>query len=359
MTLQASVSMSWVNTVLDAAQQQGVPRAQVLVLAGIPAADLRRERWPIDHIARLWRAAVQATQDAGFGLKAGASVGPASFNVVGYLLQSAPTLRAALALVQQYQRLISDGGRFQTIAGASASWLIYHPRQGALAFSPHQVEAVLAAVVVFARWLTGRGAALAPQAVQFNQPRIGPLAGYRAVFGGPVQFEQAFSGVLWSNALLDAPLPQADAQLARVHHAAAAQRLARLGGVVPGGAALASHLHAWMADALAQGVPTRAQAAQALGLGERTLARRMQAEGLHFSALLDAVRRDAALRAVGQGAQPLAEVGQTLGYAEPAVFWRAFRRWTGCTPAQWRARQGDDAPAPRLGPVNAILTDAL
>ena len=79
MALQATVSMSWVNTVLDAAAQQGAPRAQVLALAGIAPQELQSERWPIDHIARLWRAAVQATGDAGFGLKAGASVGPASF----------------------------------------------------------------------------------------------------------------------------------------------------------------------------------------------------------------------------------------------------------------------------------------
>lgn len=224
MALEASSSISWVNTVLDAAQRHGAPQAQVLALAGIGPAELQLPRWPIDHIARLWRAAVQATQDPGFGLKVGASVQPASLNVVGYLLQSAPTLRAALALVQQYQSLVSDGGRFQTIAGQGCCWLIYHPRQGRLAFSPHQVEAVLAAVVVLARSVTGRGAALVPQAVQFNQPRVGPLAGYAAAFGCPVQFEQAFSGVLWDDAALDAPLPQADAQLAQAHHRLAAER---------------------------------------------------------------------------------------------------------------------------------------
>lgn len=334
MTLQASVSMSWVNTVLDAAQQQGVPRAQVLALAGIPAADLQLERWPIDHIARLWRAAVQATQDAGFGLKAGASVGPASFNVVGYLLQSAPTLRAAMGLVQQYQRLISDGGRFQMLAGEGATWLVYHPRQGTLAFSPHQIEAVLAAVVVFARWVTGQP--LRPLAVQFSQAQLGPRAGYRDAFACPVAFEQAFSGVLLANALLDAPLPQADAQLARLHHQAADERLARLAG----SQALAPQLRLWMAQQLPSSVPARGQAARALGLGERTLARRLQQEGQTYAGLLDAVRRDAALQALAHSQRPIAEIGESLGYAEPAVFWRAFRRWTGCTPAQWRAREG-------------------
>ncbi|HMN74511.1 MAG TPA: AraC family transcriptional regulator [Burkholderiaceae bacterium] len=332
MTLQATVSMSWVGTVLAAAQQQGVTRETLLASAGIGADELDAERWPIDHITRLWRAAVHCTQDAGFGLKAGAGVGPANFNVVSYLLQSAPTLREAFALVQQYQRLISDGGRFQMIAGRDACWVVYHPRQGTLAFSPHQIEAVLAAVVVFARWVTG--SALRPQAVQFSQPRLGPLAGYREVFQCAVAFEQAFSGVLIANAQLDARLPQADAQLAQAHHAQARARLAALSAR----GELAQALRVWIAAQLQGQLPTRAQAARALGLTERTLARRMQAQGLSFSGLLDEARRDAALQAVANGKRPLAEIGQSLGYAEPSVFWRAFRRWTGITPAQSRAR---------------------
>lgn len=325
--------MNWVNTVLAAAERAGVSRARLLARAGIDPAELARERWPIDHITRLWRAAVRCTQDPGFGLKAGSQVGPGNFNVVGYLLQSAPTLRAAIAAVQRYQRLISDGGRFQLIPGADASWVVYHPRQGELAFSPHQIEAVLAAVVSFARWITGQP--LRPRQVQFSQPRIGPAAGYREAFGCPVAFEQAFSGVLLDNAVLDAPLPQADAQLARLHHQHAAQRLA---GLHEGGALL-PQLRAWIASALPARVPTRAEAAQVLGLSERTLARRLQAQQLSFAQLLDATRRDAALHAVAQPGLELAGIGQALGYAEPAVFWRAFRRWTGCTPAQWRARQ--------------------
>ena len=324
--------MSWVNTVLAAALQQGVAREVVLASAGIATEELEAERWPIDHITRLWRAAVQCTQDEGFGLKAGAGVGPASFNVVSYLLQSAPTLREAFALVQQYQRLISDGGRFQMIAGRDACWVVYHPRQGTLAFSPHQIEAVLAAVVVFARWVTGT--ALRPQAVQFSQARLGPLAGYREVFQCPVAFEQAFSGVLLANAQLDAPLPQADAQLAQAHHAQARARLAALSQR----GELAQVLRGWIAAQLQGQLPTRAQAARVLGLTERTLARRMQAERVSFSGLLDDARRDAALQAVAHDRRPLAEIGLSLGYAEPSVFWRAFRRWTGGTPAAWRSR---------------------
>ena len=338
MTLEATSSISWVNTVLDAAVQRGASRAQVLALAGIAASELQRQRWPIDHIARLWRAAAQATQDPSFGLTVGASVGPASLNVVSYLLQSAPTLRAALAAVQKYQSLISDGGRFQTIAGEGHCWVIYHPRQGTLAFSPHQVEAVLAAVVVLARGITGRGNALVPLAVQFNQPQLGPLAAYTALLGNRVQFEQAFSGVLWDDATLDAPLPQADQQLAQLHQRLANERLAAL----TEGNDLVPRLAQWLAQQLTQsaahGTPTRRQAALHLGLSERTLARQLQVQQHSFSSLLDAARRSAALQALQEGQPSAPQLASALGFADASVLQRAFKRWTGQTPGQWRSQ---------------------
>lgn len=347
MTLQATVSLNWVNTVLGAAEHLGVPRQAVLATAGLGAADLAAPRWPIDQVTRLWRAAVRCTQDPGFGLQAGAMVGPASFDVLGEVLQASPTLRASIASVQKYQRLISDGARLQTIAGTQSSWVVYHPRQGELAFSPHQIEAVLAAVVSFARRVTGQGR-LRPLKVQFNQPAIGPLAAYHAVFGCPVEFDQAFSGVLLDNTLLDSPLPQADAQRAHLHHRQAAARLAALSSPQ----ALAQELRRWIDTQLQAQVPSRERAAQALGLSPRTLARRMQAQQLDFSTLVDQARRDAALQAVAHTERALAEIGQSLGFAEPSTFWRAFKRWTGQTPGAWRQQQRQcaappTAPAPR------------
>jgi AraC-like DNA-binding protein len=296
-------------------------------------AELQAERWPIDHITRLWRAAAQLTGDAGFGLKAGALVGPASFNVVSYLLQSAPTLRESISVVQKYQRLISDGGRLQMITGAQSSWLVYHPRQGSLPFSPHQIEAVLAAMVAFAQWVSG--STVRPLKVQFSHSPIGAPGGYHAALQCPVEFDQAFSGVLLDNALLDAPLPQADAQLAQVHQQYAAARLAALSPPET----LVQDLRRWITTQLHGQLPSRTKAAQALGLSPRTLARRMQAQQLDFSTLDDQARREAAMHAVANTQQPLSEIGQSLGFAEPSTFWRAFKRWTGQTPMQWRLQQ--------------------
>jgi len=342
LTAQASVSMSWVNTVLAAAERHGLTRPQLLAHAGVGAEHLGAERWPIDNITRLWRAAAELTQDPGFGLKVGSLVGPASFNVVSFIFQSSPTLREAIALVQKFQRLISDGGRFQIIEGEDKSWLIYHPQQGELAFSPHQIEAVLAAVVSFSRWVSDH--AFVPTRVQFSHSQLGPLAGYQAVFQTGVDFNQAFSGLHLDNTLLDRPLPQADTQLAAMHREYAAARLAALSELPD----FAAQVRQWLGANLGAlnkvghsgaGVPERAAAAQHFGLSDRVFARRLQSQGLSYSDVVDAVRKEAACAAVADSERAFVDIAQSLGFSEASAFNRAFKRWTGSSPGEWRVTQ--------------------
>lgn len=333
LTAQASVSMSWINTVLAAAERHGLTRTQLLAHAGLGAQQLTDERWPIDDITRLWRVCAELTQDPGFGLKAGSLVGPASFNVVSFIFQSSPTLREAIALVQKFQRLISDGGRFQIVGGDDKSWLIYHPQQGELAFSPHQIEAVLAAVVSFSRWVTDHR--FVPARVQFSHSQLGPLAGYQTVFQTGVDFNQAFSGLHLDNALLDRALPQADTQLAAMHREYAAARLAALSDT-PDFSAQVRH---WLGANLTTGVPERSAAAEQFALSDRVFARRLQSQGLSYSDVVDAVRKEAACTAVADTDDTFVDIAQRLGFSEASAFNRAFKRWTGHSPGEWRATQ--------------------
>lgn len=330
LTADASVSVSWINTLLLAAERQGLAREQVLRHAGV-RSELRPDaRLPIDDITRLWRAAAELTDDPGFGLKAGCLVGPGSFNVVSFILLSSTSLRDAIAQVQKFQRLISDGGRFQLVPAQLHSWLIYHPQQGDLAFSPHQIEAVLAAVISFSRWLSGR--AVNPTRVQLGHAQLGPLTGYREVFQTEVDFGQAFSGLQFDNAVLDRELPQADPELAALHRDHASARMAAL--CTP--PAFADQVRRWLAANLAPRVPELGVAAGQFGLSERVFARRLQADGLNYRQLIDEVRKEKACQAVAGSADAFASIAAALGFSEASAFNRAFKRWTGFKPGDWR-----------------------
>ncbi|MCH2241937.1 MAG: helix-turn-helix domain-containing protein, partial [Aquabacterium sp.] len=85
--------------------------------------------------------------------------------------------------------------------------------------------------------------------------------------------------------------------------------------------------------------PTRAEAAASLGLGERTLARRLAGLGTSYAALVDEARRELALQRVAQGGNTMRAIAHDLGYADLRCFHRSFIRWTGVAPGQWRAQR--------------------
>jgi len=72
----------------------------------------------------------------------------------------------------------------------------------------------------------------------------------------------------------------------------------------------------------------------------RSLQRQLAAEGLSYQELIDATRSDAAERFLAETSLPIAEVGYLLGYAEPAAFHRAFKRWKKVTPQAYRQNRG-------------------
>ncbi|MEO1273598.1 MAG: helix-turn-helix transcriptional regulator, partial [Myxococcota bacterium] len=82
--------------------------------------------------------------------------------------------------------------------------------------------------------------------------------------------------------------------------------------------------------------PTATAVAQRLGMSRRTLYRRLRDEGTTFQHLLDDLRAGMAQSLLKNRHTDLTEVAFILGFSEPRAFSRAFKRWTGTTPARWR-----------------------
>lgn len=79
-----------------------------------------------------------------------------------------------------------------------------------------------------------------------------------------------------------------------------------------------------------------------LNMSRHTLYKRLKEENLTFLGLLDDVRREQALHYLGEPERPLTEVAELLGFSELSAFSRAFKRWMGTAPAEFRA--GHRAP---------------
>jgi AraC-like DNA-binding protein len=88
---------------------------------------------------------------------------------------------------------------------------------------------------------------------------------------------------------------------------------------------------------LTSGPPGISHVAKQLGMSERTLERRLETEGTTFSDLLDALRRNLATRHLREHETPIADIALLTGFAQSSAFYRAFRRWTGTTPNEYRS----------------------
>ena len=91
------------------------------------------------------------------------------------------------------------------------------------------------------------------------------------------------------------------------------------------------------------GSPRIDRVAVSIGIPSRTLQRRLNAEGLTYSRVVEILRRREACRKLRGTGQSIAHIAATLGYSDPSSFSRAFKRWSNMSPSDYR-RQLDDEP---------------
>ena len=132
--------------------------------------------------------------------------------------------------------------------------------------------------------------------------------------------------------LLETPCVRADPALVAVLDRYAAERLEQ----APRTSSIADRVRSALGDELRGGEPTAARLATRFKMSVRSLSRLLAAEGTSFRELLDALRRDLATRHLAADQLSIGEVAFLLGFSELSSFHRAFKRWTGRTPAEFR-----------------------
>lgn len=140
-------------------------------------------------------------------------------------------------------------------------------------------------------------------------------------------------GFSFAASTLDQRLPSADPKLHSIVHRYADLMLAEL----PSTQTLAGDIRRMLPAELLRSRADAASVARKLHVSVRTLGRRLEEEGTSFKVLLNDVRRELALNMLVRGDLPIADVARQLDFADVSTFHRAFRRWTGQTPATYRA----------------------
>ncbi|KAB2888831.1 MAG: AraC family transcriptional regulator [Kofleriaceae bacterium] len=242
-------------------------------------------------------------------------------------------MRAALDRLVRYNRLVHSAAEF-TVQEAGARVRIEH----AFAVPGRQPgrqasEFTLATLVA----ITGQiaGVDIRPLAVELpHAPPADDLTAYEAVFGVPPRMRRPVGAVELARSDLDRPCPAADPHLSEVILRQANALLAARPGP---STTYGDRVRRYLVDHLGGNAVSLASAAESLKLSERSLQRRLAAEDTSFDALVDELRRELALRYLADRSMAIGEVAYLLGYSEPSAFHRAFKRWTGSTPAEIRA----------------------
>lgn len=329
-----TVSLLWVKGLLQAAALQGLTESEVLEKSGVDSLEtLSTTRISLEDTLSIWRSIEQLSGDPLFGFHMGLSLKPTHFQLVAFTMLSSPTLGEAIEKVLKYQRLISDGGDFSLVKlNDHETELVYRPT--ADNFSYHQIDAVLVIVLSFARWLLGRE--ISPEAVLFNHGKEAGLSEYQDYFACRIEFNQPQNSIIFPASLLQERLSGYDPQLATMHQNMADVQLQHL-------AKPEIIMRLQQQLALSSEPVNRDRLAEKMGMSGRSLQRKLQAHGSNFQQVYDEFRHEKSLLLLQDLSLSLVEVSDQLGFSESSTFYRAFKRWQGITPGEYRISVSDEA----------------
>lgn len=287
------------------------------------------ERIPIPVVHELLAGAIFMTGDEDIGLKAAREIVPGDYGAIEYAARSAATWGDAANATGQFMRLINDALRFSVQVEGSRVHIVL---DSVIALPRAPADFQSAAFHIASSHLRDPDMELEYE-VWFTHPEPASRTEYELTFPGAVfRFGAPFNGFATSAEYLNLPLRSADPSLHTLIRKHAEAMLAEL----PRATSLTERVRALMAERLSQGTPTLGEIAKQVSMSERTLARHLEDEGTTYKALLEDLRRRLALRYVRRSELPFSEIAGLLGFSQTAAFHRAFRRWTGRTPLEYR-----------------------
>jgi AraC-like DNA-binding protein len=287
-----------------------------------------------------WVARARGEPD--LGLRLGAAMPVRRYGFAELAVRASATRRQALVLLARYAPMLHTGFEASFEEGASSEvsegagdgrWMLRTPRAPrGLGRQVHE----LALAHALAHCRAGSGVRIAATRVWFAHARPPDLEPIHAFFGTrELAFGCPDSGIALARAVLDAPMEGVDARMLATAEPLADEAL-KARAIAGGGAPLSGRVAARLAATLPGGTDV-ADVAGALHMSPRTLQRRLEEEGTRFTELLDRVRLERARVELGHPERSLTEIAFRLGFGDLATFSRAFKRWTGKPPGQWRS----------------------
>ena len=325
------------------ALEAGIALDPLLRQAGLKSAEIEDSSvWIAVGTQVAWLNLVaRALSDDLLGLHLAESFDLRQVGLLYFVMASAPTLADALARAERYSTISNEGVLVRCIHGEDLRVHFTYvgvPRH----VDRHQIEFLAMTLVRIARQLTGSN--LRPFRVTLVHPRCAASGGLEGAFGCRVDFGEPRDELAFSSNCANLAVTGADRYLHELLVGYCEQALAYRNRPVE---ALRTQIENTITPLLPHGRARVDAVARALGMSQRTLARRLAAENLTFAGILDRMRIDLAGHYLRNPHLSVSEIAWLLGFQEVSAFTHACKRWTGRTPTQLRSDGGSTATRDR------------
>jgi len=323
-----------ISRLLRAAQGHGLDRANLLRQIELSEDQIRDpdNRVPVVKTLRLWRRIANQLADPDLGLEVGSTFEVREGGVVGYAMLHSDTLLGALKRVVRFAKILNQRADMK-LEDLGGRWRLQAIHQPLIPDFRQPIDEGMAGLMTCFREILGRQIMAA--SVRFNYARPKDTTLHRRLLGADLHFAAPAAAIeLWDRDVR-APTVAADPTLTQYLDELAQVHLQAL----PKVESHADRLRQVIWPYLSEGSPTIQQMAAELALSTRSLQRRLSEEGTSFAEVVDDLRHDKARLLLRDPNLAVYEIAYLLGYSDPSTFHRAFRRWQGTSPSQFRALQ--------------------
>lgn len=322
---------------MELGARHGLSRQALLAAAGLTEA-MRADpdaRISTRSYVVLWRELISTLPDVVVPVELVRSLDLAALGVTAQVVVRADDLAHATTVIERFLHLTDTGMTFAR-----------PERDGLVGFAiGHRPEVVAMRFPIEVMLGTGyrlmshaAGSPLPLHEVTFAHAAGYPVAAYEALFGAPVRFEAECSALWMSAEAASIPFAGRDPIARRYLERYAEQQLAALPAPAP---TLVGQIREAIVVELATSGAELSRVARRVAMSTRTVQRRLDEAGTTYQDLVEDVRGALARRLLRDRGRSIVDVAFELGYADLKGFYRAFRRWTGTTPGEWRAREGN------------------